>query len=48
MTHAPLDAASREAAGISDGLVRLSAGIEATEDLVRDVLQGLDAAARAV
>jgi len=44
MTHATFDAESLARAGISDGLVRLSIGIEATEDLVRDVLQGLDAA----
>ncbi|MDH3509962.1 MAG: cystathionine gamma-synthase [Gammaproteobacteria bacterium] len=47
MTHATFDADDRRLAGIEDGLVRLSAGIEATEDLVRDVLHGLDAAARA-
>lgn len=46
MTHATFDADSLEAAGISRGLVRLSVGIEATEDLVRDVRTGLDAAAR--
>jgi len=46
MTHATFDADDRRLAGIEDGLVRLSAGIEATEDLVRDVLQGLDAAER--
>lgn len=45
MTHATLDAEAQKVAGISDGLVRLSVGIEATEDLVRDVLQGLEAAA---
>ena len=45
MTHATVDADSRAVAGITDGLVRLSAGIEATEDLVRDVVAGLDAAA---
>jgi len=44
MTHATFDAASLKTAGISHGLVRLSVGIEATEDLVRDVLTGLDAA----
>ncbi len=44
MTHATFDADSMEAAGISRGLVRLSVGIEATEDLVRDVRAGLDAA----
>jgi cystathionine gamma-synthase len=48
MTHATFDAESRRLAGIGDGLVRISAGIEATEDLVRDVLLGLDAAERAV
>jgi cystathionine gamma-synthase len=47
MTHATMDPDSQIKAGISDGLVRLSIGIEATEDLVRDVLQGLDAAASA-
>ena len=47
MTHATFDAEDRHVAGIDDGLVRLSAGIEATEDLIRDVLQGLDAAERA-
>ena len=46
MTHATFDSNARQLAGIGDGLVRLSAGIEATEDLVRDVLQGLDAAER--
>jgi cystathionine gamma-synthase len=46
MTHATLDAASLKAAGISNGLVRLSIGIEATEDLVRDVLAGLEAAGK--
>jgi len=45
MTHATFDAASRAKAGITDGLVRLSVGIEAGEDLVRDVLTGLEAAA---
>jgi cystathionine beta-lyase/cystathionine gamma-synthase len=48
MTHATFDVESRRRAGIEDGLVRISAGIEATEDLVRDVLLGLDAAERAV
>ncbi len=47
MTHATFDADSLAKAGISAGLVRLSIGIEATEDLVRDVLRGLDAAATA-
>jgi cystathionine gamma-synthase len=47
MTHATLDPESQEVAGITGGLVRLSVGIEATEDLVRDVLAGLEAANRA-
>lgn len=45
MTHATFDDESLAKAGITGGLVRLSIGIEATEDLVRDVLRGLDAAA---
>jgi cystathionine gamma-synthase len=45
MTHATFDLPSLQAAGIGRGLVRLSAGIEQTGDLVRDVVQGLDAAA---
>jgi cystathionine gamma-synthase len=46
MTHATLDPASQKTAGIGPGLVRLSVGIEATEDLERDVLNGLNAAAK--
>ncbi|MFQ5634405.1 MAG: cystathionine gamma-synthase [Gammaproteobacteria bacterium] len=46
MTHATYDAENLAAARISRGLVRLSVGIEAAEDLVRDVLTGLDAASR--
>jgi cystathionine gamma-synthase len=45
MTHATFDPPSLKTAGIGRGLVRLSAGIEQTGDLVRDVVQGLDAAA---
>lgn len=45
MTHVPLGEEGRRAAGISDGLVRISAGIEATADLVADVRQALDAVA---
>jgi cystathionine gamma-synthase len=43
MTHVPLGAEGRKLAGIGDGLVRLSAGIEATEDLVSDVQRALAA-----
>jgi len=41
MTHASMDAAARERAGIGDGLLRLSVGIEAAEDLLADVEAGL-------
>ena len=37
MTHASMDAAVRQRAGISDGLLRLSVGIEAAEDLLADI-----------
>ena len=42
MTHASVPAAERERLGISEGLVRLSVGIEDVEDLVRDVEQALE------
>ena len=45
MSHATYDEAALAAAGIPLGLVRLSAGIEATEDLLGDVEQALAAAA---
>ncbi len=41
MTHAAMDPAARHTAGISDSLLRLSVGIEAAADLVRDVKLGL-------
>jgi cystathionine gamma-synthase len=44
MTHAAMDAAARERAGISETLVRLSVGIEDSADLVRDLAQALAAA----
>jgi len=37
MTHASMDAAARERAGIGAGLLRLSVGIEAAEDLLADI-----------
>jgi cystathionine gamma-synthase len=45
MTHASMDAEARKVAGITDGMLRLSVGIEATADLVRDLVRGLDGAA---
>ncbi len=46
-SHVHLDAAARRAAGIDERLVRLSLGIEDTEDLVRDITGALDAAGAA-
>jgi cystathionine gamma-lyase len=42
MSHASYDRADRLAHGISDGLVRLSVGLEAFEDLRDDLAQALD------
>ncbi len=47
MTHAPVSVAALDEAGISQSLIRLSVGLEGTEDLVADVLQALAAAGRA-
>jgi cystathionine gamma-synthase len=42
MTHAAMDEASRRAAGLTDGLLRISVGIEALEDLRKDLAAGLN------
>jgi cystathionine gamma-synthase len=42
MTHASMDADARRVAGISDGLLRLSVGIESARDLVDDLVRALD------
>lgn len=42
MTHADMPREERMAAGITDGLVRLSAGLESAEDLIADLKQALD------
>jgi cystathionine beta-lyase/cystathionine gamma-synthase len=44
MTHAAVPEAERRAAGISDGLVRLSVGLESIDDLAADLDQALAAA----
>ena len=44
MTHASMDAEARQTAGITDGMLRLSVGIEEARDLVHDLTQALDAA----
>jgi cystathionine gamma-lyase len=46
MTHAAIPAEERRAAGLQDGLVRLSVGIEHVDDLLDDIDRGLAAAAR--
>ena len=42
MTHASMDAEARAAAGISEGMLPLSVGIEDERDLVRDLRRALD------
>src|SRR5437660_614688 len=42
MTHASVPAERRQALGITDGLVRISAGVEDIEDLKEDLAQALD------
>ncbi len=41
MTHAAMTSEARRAAGIADGLLRLSIGIEDADDLTRDLAAGL-------
>ena len=41
MTHASVAPEARRAAGMADGLIRLSVGIEDPEDLIADLEQGL-------
>lgn len=47
MTHASIPEAVRRASGISDGLIRLSVGIEHVEDLWSDLQQALNRAREA-
>ncbi|HRS01830.1 MAG TPA: PLP-dependent transferase, partial [Bacteroidota bacterium] len=42
MTHAGMDKESRLKAKITDGLVRLSIGIEDSDDLIADLTQALN------
>lgn len=44
MTHAGIPAEERAASGVYDNLVRMSVGIEDTQDLIDDVLQALEVA----
>jgi len=41
MTHASVDLEKRERLGITDGLVRISVGIEDTDDIIADIDQAL-------
>lgn len=43
MTHASVPADHRAKIGITDNLIRVSVGIESTEDLVGDISQALEA-----
>ena len=43
MTHAAMTPEARVTAGITDGLLRLSVGLEHEDDIVTDLLQALDA-----
>jgi cystathionine beta-lyase/cystathionine gamma-synthase len=47
MTHASVPADARRLLGIGDGLIRLSVGLEAVEDLADDLDRGFQAAAKA-
>ncbi len=47
MTHASVPKELREKMGLTDGLIRLSVGIEDAEDLIADLDQALRAAAKA-
>ncbi|WP_337172669.1 PLP-dependent aspartate aminotransferase family protein [Gemmatimonas aurantiaca] len=48
LTHRLLDPAVREAEGITDGLLRLSVGLESADALWSDLSAGLDAAAETI
>jgi O-succinylhomoserine sulfhydrylase len=43
-THSKLSVAERSAVGITDGLVRVSVGLEHSDDIIRDLEQALSAA----
>mgnify|MGYP001158306245 FL=1 len=42
MTHADVEEVERQRVGITDGLVRLSVGLEDAEDIVADLEAALD------
>jgi len=46
MTHSDIPPEQRERFGIGERLVRLSVGVEHTDDLLKDLFQALDASQR--
>jgi cystathionine beta-lyase/cystathionine gamma-synthase len=44
-SHAGMDPEQRRKAGISDGLIRMSVGLESPDEIIDDLLQALEAAA---
>ncbi len=42
MTHSKLSKEATEKAGITEGLVRISIGIEEVEDIITDLEQAMD------
>jgi cystathionine beta-lyase len=47
MTHASIPKEIREKVGITDGLIRLSVGIEKVDDIILDLNAGISAAKEA-
>jgi O-succinylhomoserine sulfhydrylase len=41
-THGRISQAARDAAGVGEGLIRVAVGLEALEDIQRDLARGLD------
>jgi methionine-gamma-lyase len=48
MTHSPYTPEERSRHGISDGLVRLSVGLEAADDIIEDLMMSLDSLSRPI
>ena len=46
MTHGPLTDAERRTSGITEGLVRVSVGLEDTDDLIEDFARALRSTSR--
>ncbi|MCS5423184.1 PLP-dependent transferase, partial [Psychrilyobacter sp. S5] len=42
MTHSPYTVEERAASGITEGLVRISVGLEGVNDIIDDLKQGLE------